>query len=269
MRSAKKAPSQWRGIAAGLAIAVPVVALCLWLFSGGEAPQDAASAKERGTIADKGRKYKKLDEISRVKPRKEYATKPKNVEEALQRVEEAQEPLKLEPMPKTDESKPKRKMLFRSGTEQVLSWLCHVNPGDPPIPPPPIPDGEMDKLAEILISKNEIAEDDSPEAANAKQMVDAAKKEMMKFIKDGGDPDEFMQYVFREQTKAFETRCLTLNMCDEMAEEDPAMAREFAIKANEKLAEQGIVPIPVPEEGELEGQAQEQQQQEQQQEVKE
>ena len=253
--------SRLKGLVAG-AIVVLGAGLAVWFLTNGEADPGTIQKRGRGAIADKGRKYRKLDEISRVKPRKEYATKPKSVEEALQRVEEAQEPMKFEPMPKADESKPKRKMLFRSGTEQVLSWLCHVNPGELPTPPPPIPDGEMEKLAEILISKNDIAEDDSPEAAEAKQMVDAAKKEMMKFIREGGDPDDFMQYVFREQTKAFESRNLVSEMYAEIVEEDPGMARDFAIKANEKLAEQGIVPIHVPEEEELEEQAQEQQQQE-------
>lgn len=240
----QKKPSAVRGIVAG--IVVVLIALAgAWYFLGGDTTPTATKETRSRTIKDKG--YKKLDDISRIKPRKEYAEKPKNIEEALQRVEEAQEPMKLEPMPKT-ESKPGIQRVFHTGTEQVLSWLCHTELGDPPIPPPPIPDCEMENLAEILISKNEITEDDTPEAANAKQMVDAAKKEMMKFIKEGGNPDDFMQYVFREQTKAFETRCLTLDMFDEMSEEDPAMAREFAIKANEKLVEQGIVPIPVPEE---------------------
>lgn len=245
----KPAPSLKRGLLAGLVVVALGVIVLLLVLGEGAKPVEQTVERTRA-IADKG-KYKKVEEISRIKPRKEYATKPKNVEEALQRVEEAQEPMVLGSMSEGEYNGPhKAKMIFRSGTEQVLSWLCHVELGDPPIPPPPIPESDMERLAEILISKNDISEDDTPEAANAKQMVDAAKREMMKFIKDGGDPDDFMQYVFREQTKAFETRCLVSDMYEEMTEEDPQMAREFAKQANEKLVEQGIRPIAVPEESE-------------------
>ena len=47
-----KTPSLKRGVIAGLAVAVPVVAICVFLFSGGEKEQDAASAKERGRIKE-------------------------------------------------------------------------------------------------------------------------------------------------------------------------------------------------------------------------
>lgn len=249
----QKKPSALRGVVAGLVVVVLALAGA-WYFLGDSLTSAAPKETRSRTIKDKS--YKKLDDISRIKPRKEYAAKPKTVEEALQRVQEAQEPMKLEPMPKV-ESKPTVKRTFHTGTEQVLSWLCHTELGEPPMPPPPIPETEMENLANILVSKNEIEEDDSPEAANAKQMVDAAKKEMVKFIKEGGDPDEFMQYVFREQMKAFETRNTANEMYEEILENDPEMAREFAKKANEKLAEQGIMPIHIPEESEVQEQQEE------------
>jgi len=217
--------------------------VCFLMSSREDGSADQASVRPKN-IANKN--YKKLDEISSVKVRKQYKDKPKSVDEAMARIEEAQEPLKLEPMPKV-ESGNRPKKVFATATEQVLSWLCHTELGEPPMPPPPLPDGDMANLAQILITKNEIKDDDPPEVANAKQMVNAAKKEMMKFIREGGNPDEFMQYVFREQKKAFETRSMAREMCDELADEDPKLAKEFAVKANAKLADQGILPIGVPE----------------------
>lgn len=251
-----KKPSALRGIVAGLVVVILALAGA-WYFLGDSLTSTAPKETRSRVIKDKG--YKKLDDISRIKPRKEYAEKPKTADEALQRVEEAQEPMKLAPIPKAAVKVPK--MMFNSGTEQVLSWLCCVKLGETPIPPPPMPEEELANLANILVSKNEIKEDDSEAAAELKQMVDSAKKEMIKFIKDGGDPDEFMQYVFREQMKAFETRNTAQEMYEDMIEEDPEMAREFAKKANEKLTEQGILPIELPEE---DAESQEQQQEVQQ-----
>lgn len=239
-----KKPSAMRGILAGISVVV-IALVGLWLVTGPSEKDAGEKVNVRPEKARDQKNYRKVDEISHVKPRKQYETKSKSVEEALQRVEEAQEPLRIEPLPKPEGNgsshPPKR--TFHTCTEQLLSWLCHVELGEPPIPPPPLPDGELANLASILISKNEVSDDDSPSVANAKRMVDAAKKEMMKFIKEGGNPDEFMQYVFREQCKAFETRNLAIEMYEEMSEDDPAMAKDFAKKVNERLTEQGIVPI--------------------------
>jgi len=242
-----------KGLVAGGAVIIGIIAVLYFICGQDEGTLSSQATDQTRTIPEKG--YKKLDDISRIKPRKQYETKPKTVKEALERLEEAQDPLKLEAMSENSASDTASKMIFTTGTEQVLSWLCHVDLGEPPMPPPPIPDDELANITEILISKNDVKDDDSPEAANAKQMVDAAKREMMKFIKEGGDPDEFMQYVFREQSKAFETRGLALDMYDELADEDPVLARDFVRQANEKLAEQGIKPIELTEvEGQEESQ---------------
>ena len=137
---------------------------------------------------------------------------------------------------------------FKTGTEQLLSWICHTELGDMPMPIPSLGEEERDNLVAILISHNEIKESDSEEAKNAKEMVDYAKREMLEFIKEGGDPDDFMQFYFQELKKGFEKRNNYRDEVEQVIEEEPELAAEFVEKVNEVLDAEGIKPLRYDEE---------------------
>lgn len=132
---------------------------------------------------------------------------------------------------------------FKTGTEQLLSWICHTELGDMPMPIPSLSEEERDNLVAILISHNEIKETDSEEAKNAKEMVGYAKREMLEFIKEGGDPDDFMQFYFQELKKGFEKRNNYRDEVEQVIEEEPELAAEFVEKVNEVLDAEGIKPL--------------------------
>lgn len=139
---------------------------------------------------------------------------------------------------------PAVKRTFKTGVEQLMSWVFTTELGDMPMPIPSLSDDDRNNLASILVSKNEITDDDSDMAAFCKETVDFAKQEMAKFVKDGGDPDDFLQYYFRELRKAFEIRNEAMNQVETLREESPELAVEFARKINERFAEEGIKLIP-------------------------
>lgn len=239
VRSAKKAPSQWRGIAAGLAIAVPVVALCLWLFSGGDDNTAAKIDKERGRIkevtpaaAPKSAKVKK------------ERIKPKNAKDALENISYNAEPLEVKPATKPVNYRKYTNQVFRTGVEQLMSWVFTTEPGEMPIPLPNIEERERDNLIGILISPNPVKEGDNEVTAAVKGIVENAKKEMMRYLKQGGDPDDFMQYYNKELFRMFNYRNDATTEYQRLIREDPDIAEDFRKAVNAKFAADGIKALP-------------------------
>ena len=134
---------------------------------------------------------------------------------------------------------------FKTGVEQVMGWVFTCKLGDMPPPLPTFSEEDRMNLAAILISKNEIKDGDDEKAAETKEMVDFAKREMMAFIKEGGDPQQFMEYYHAELRKANEYRTLAVAQAEEIYGDDPEMAQKFIDKINETLDEKGIRPISV------------------------
>lgn len=134
---------------------------------------------------------------------------------------------------------------FKSGTEQVMSWIFTTQLGDCPMPIPRLTDEERKNLVADLMSPNEINDSDDDMTKYAKEMVNTAKKEMMQYIHDGGDPDDFLQYYYDELNKAHQYRMEAINQGELVFEEDPELAKDFVGKVNERLAEQGIREISI------------------------
>ncbi len=163
--------------------------------------------------------------------------------DALAEVAAAEEALTIKQPPKVKIPPGYTNRTFKTGVEQLMSWVFTVEVGDMPMPIPPIGDDDREQLAVILVSKNEIKDDDSEMAAFAKEQVDYAKTEMAEFIKQGGDPDDFLQYYFAQLRHAFEFRNEAQQQYYDMLEDDPELAEEFAKKVNESFDEKGIKHI--------------------------
>lgn len=132
---------------------------------------------------------------------------------------------------------------FETGVEQVMGWIFACQPGMMAPLLPAITDEEKRNIAAILISKSVIKPTDDDKAIAVKQAVNQAKKEMMRFIKEGGDPQEFLEYYHEQLRMASNFRDIAFVQVQEAYEEDPELGRELLSKVNEKLDSEGIVTI--------------------------
>lgn len=239
-----KMPRLRRGLIAGV-IVVLGAGLAAWLLMTGEATSSSLQKKDRGLI----------EEAQPAKSRKAYE-KPKRREvvktgdrlkDALARVEASGELVTIDAPPSrtgtSDSVHRSSEISFNSGVEQLMCWVFSHQLGDPPVPIPSISEQERANMANILISRMEIKEDDSDRVKELKETVDYAKKEMAKFIGDGGDPEEFLRYYSSQLAAAFDTYMDAQHEYDALVEEDPSIATAFAKRANQLLAEKGIKPI--------------------------
>ena len=229
-----------KGLVGGVIIMAAVVAAIVYFIGSNEDADDDAD-RNRGKIAA-------VDPAKQKKPKTkvEYTSPEKTgdkLTDALAEVAAAEQALTITQPPKIHIPPGYTNRTFKTGVEQLMSWVFTVEVGDMPMPIPPIGEDDREQMAAILISKNEIKESDSEMAAFAKEQVDYAKKEMAEFIKQGGDPDEFLQYYFGQLRHAFEFRNEAQQQYYDMLEEDPDLAEEFARKVNESFDEKGIKHI--------------------------
>lgn len=141
--------------------------------------------------------------------------------------------------------------IFKTGLEQILNMIFNTEVGSFPGPLPRIHANEEENLAGILLSVNQILESDDERVRSKKEQVDFAKKELVKFIKDGGDYQDFLRHYHKELVNAFRERkeCQrALNEFGDQGDVDASLVRQYHKKLNERLAEKGIKPIDLPDE---------------------
>lgn len=135
------------------------------------------------------------------------------------------------------------KPIFNNSVEQILSWICETEPGEMPFPMPELEGEELQNLVFALLEKNEVKDTDSDEHATIKENLKQAKAEMLKYIKAGGDPNEFLQYHNKQLIRAFELRQEAIQQIFNINLEDKPLAVEFLQKVNKELESEGIKPI--------------------------
>ena len=146
-----------------------------------------------------------------------------------------------------DATDPNHKSDFSTGVEQVMGWIFTTELGDSPPPLPDLSAAERKRIVEILLAKNPVEEGDSEKSAEAKEMVSAAKRELMQYLKQGGDTDDFLAFYRNELVKAQEAREDAKRLVREMAREgDDEMTVQFLKEVNGKLAERGIKAVELP-----------------------
>ena len=140
----------------------------------------------------------------------------------------------------------KPKSPYRNGVEQVLGWIFNCEMGKPPPPLPDFSPADSEKLVSILLSKNPVEEGDSARVADAKEMVELAKKELLDFMKDGGKAGDFLTYYRGELTKAYHERTDAQKLVLATLREDAETGMALAEEINKKLSERGIKPVFIP-----------------------
>ena len=236
-KAAAKKPSPVRGIVAGLVVVILALAGA-WYFLGDSLTSAAPKAKKTKTIKEVKpiKNSMKTNAVERI-------AKPKTVEDVMQNLETIPKPEIPKKQLSPEEWDRLTNRTFKTGTEQLMSWVFSTMPGDMPIPIPPISEEDRRDITSILISKNPMKEGDSEMTAFCKEQVDLAKKEMAKYIGDGGDPDGFLQYYFQELKLAFDKRNDAVEQLRETNEEDPEIAQQLLEQINKKFEEDGIRTI--------------------------
>ena len=258
-KEAKKVVARRSGGASGLfrgliaAIIVVIGAVAAFLILTREKPvevaKEAGVEKRRGQMAEvtpavavKRPVAKKVDPVEETKKRNEARRKMLKAMTPEERLdflykEAEQKPINLEPS---------SNRTFATGTEQVMGWIFNTTPGDMPPILLKIPIFEEAHLTEILFNKNEIKEGDDEKIIELKENVALAKKEMIKFIKEGGMPDEFLEYyrnVLRDAHMEFQN---SQQEVFKMVKEDPEGAAAYLEMVNARLAEKGIKQVKIP-----------------------
>lgn len=212
-------------------------------------PKADKQEKSRAKIAEVQADLSEAPEVEEAQPvesaedraRRERAEKIRNmsVEERIDFLfdEAEKRPINLEPA---------TNRVFATGTEQVMSWIFTTRLGDAPPPLPRISIHDEAHLAEILMNANEIKDTDSDRAADAKEMVMLAKEELKKFIKEGGDIEEFLEYYRGELVQAHNEWRESQRQVLQVVKEEPELAPEFIAEVNKRLSEKGIKPVKLP-----------------------
>lgn len=135
---------------------------------------------------------------------------------------------------------------FATGTEQVMSWIFNARVGDMPPPMPKLSIRDEAHMAEILLADNPALEGDSDKVRAAKEMVELAKDECIKFVKEGGDVTEFLEYYRGKLVEAHQEWQASQKSVMQVIREEPELAPEFIKDVNTRLAEKGIKPVNIP-----------------------
>lgn len=239
----QKKPSALRGIVAGLVVIVLALAGA-WYFLGDSLTSTEPKAKKTKTI-----KEVKPVKVAPEKPTVEKPVKSSPLNDAVAKVK----PIEKTPITKRVLTEEEWYALtnrpFNAGVEQLMSWVFTVTPGDVPMPVPPISKEDRKNLAAILLTPLKINEKDSEKLAKCKEQVELAKKEMADYIVQGGDPDDFMQYYFKELKRAYDYRFEILKQARQIYNsEDRQLTKDFCEKMNENLRAEGIKEIDYKEE---------------------
>ena len=74
-----------------------------------------------------------------------------------------------------------------------------------------------------------------------------AKKEFISFIKQGGDPYDFLPYYHGQLVQAYEESKMARKTIIDTLKSDPDIAPEFIKKVNDGLSAKGIKKIVLPQ----------------------
>ena len=232
-----------------LGLTVLVVGGCLWYFATREVKDERTeeSAKRRSKkIADvqpaaAAPAQQQADKKDENDPNAERRAKLAKMTKS-ERLEYFLEEAKKKPL----DLSPSTNRAFRTGTEQVLAWIFTLKVGSVPPPLPPIPIRDEAHMAEILTANNPALEGDSEKVREAKQMVELAKEELRKFVKQGGEVSEFMQYYHGQLVQAHQEWQDSQRSVMQIIRDDPDLAPDYIREVNKRLAEKGIKPVNIP-----------------------
>jgi len=141
---------------------------------------------------------------------------------------------------------PSTNRAFRTGVEQVASWIFTTRLGDAAPPLPKISIRDEAHIRAILDAPNTVLDTDSDKVADAKRTVAEVKKILDEYLAKGGRVQEFFEYYHGQLREAHDIwRQNQLNML-KVLKEEPEAAPMLIQEMNAEMAERGIKPLMVP-----------------------
>ena len=234
----------------GVAIIVGVALSWLFLHNNADAEDSVKESKQQKRIkavlpapkssnpveAKKETKVQSDEDAERTRRREMFSKMTTD-----EKIEYLREQIKNTPIPETPTNR-----LYATSLEQVMDWIFTCEVGNPPPLLPPMSLFDQMHLAEILIRDNPILDSDSEKAVASKEMMKIAKKEFMDFIKEGGNPDDFLPYYHGQLVAAHEEYKMARQSIVEIIRNDPGIAVDYIKKVNERLSEKGIKNVKIP-----------------------
>ena len=238
-----KKPSAWRGVVAGLVVvAVALGAVCYFMIGGSqETPRNKAD-KERGRIKQVKTAVAPVNAASAAKSQQSKIANPQNAEEAAA---ESASTVTVAAESKA-ESKPKRKPIFKNGTDQLIYLAVFASNGASIPPLPRMTSDDTQRYIDSLRSPIEIEEDDPPQVREMKKSVNEVRQQIADIIVR--EPDRELSEILNAHRDDFNGR---LNLraeaqkaYDDLVKEgDEEGAAAYLEKANKFLTDYGIDPI--------------------------
>ena len=141
---------------------------------------------------------------------------------------------------------PSTNRAFRTGVEQVASWIFTTRLGDAAPPLPKISIRDEAHIRAILDAPNTVLDTDSDKVADAKRTVAEVKKILDEYLAKGGRVQEFFEYYHGQLREAHDIwRHNQLSML-KVLKEEPEAAPMLIQEMNAEMAERGIKPLTVP-----------------------
>ena len=144
---------KWVLLLIGLVVIVAAACLMWFLFSCGSNNASSTDKAKRVIATEPTQRIKNTQ--YRVQYQKPAKTGDK-LTDALAEVEAAENALTINAAPKIKIPPGYTNRTFKTGVEQLMSWVFTTEVGDMPMPIPAISDEDRKQLAVILVSKNEI-----------------------------------------------------------------------------------------------------------------
>ena len=258
-RPAAQGANHSRGLRYGIlsGIAVVVVAVATWLLTAHKGQQGEPPMQKPSTLAAKEapkaakRTPKAADKPSAPPvevPPPPIPKKPTGNLPAPSKLSDEVRAIKAASLTNTvaavTNARPEQ--VFKTATEQVMSFIFNAEVGDMPPPLPTLPRHEMERIEEILNTPNVVKEGDSEDVAAKKQMLEQAKRELKDYMAQGGTPTEFLRFYHEQLKKYYQERQDAQKLVMTMIRDEPEVAGEFMKKVNQRLAERGIKAVHIP-----------------------
>ena len=158
-----------------------------------------------------------------------------------EKIDYLHEQIRNTPIPQTPTNR-----LYATSLEQAMDWIFTCEVGNPPPLLPPMSLFDQMHLAEILIMDNPVLDGDSDKAAESKKTMKVAKREFIQFLKDGGNPDDFLPYYHSQLVAAHDEYKMARQSIVEVIKTEPDIAVDYIKKVNSGLSAKGIKNVVIP-----------------------
>lgn len=245
-----KAPSAKRGVIAG-AVVVALGVLCLWLFSGKETRQDAASTKERGRIKEVTPAAAQTNATVRQEKKVAFWNQPttNGLSEAQIRKWEA---MHRKPAAYTNNVMalyPKPKCaIFETHAENEIAFLMTLEPGASLFGTRRYSEKFKQEFLKSCETPIIVTKDDDEYTAQLKRDMIATKIELRNRMADGEDLGEILTETRNELRRLGEVKRMVAQEMRSVIKETATSEADIDASiaaANKMLEDKGVAPIKV------------------------